>query len=203
MKDLKTELFQANHDKMTEKAFSQSIAISVIGIIICMIALCSTTWAWFKADISSNSNNIQSAYCNVTISVANSGTTIDPVDNKYSFEKDKVYEIKIIASGTAESAYCILNINGTLCYTDRISTESENNTMSFKLRFTNDTKVAVITGWGTSSQSVYFFEDGLCYLDLAVTDPTTIAAAPAKADPAKTPETTGTAPASNSPEGSK
>ena len=39
-----------------------------------------------------------------------------PIDGKYSFAKDKAYKIHITATGSAETAYCILKIDGELYY---------------------------------------------------------------------------------------
>ena len=54
-------LFNSKQEKLTEKAFTQSIAISVFSILLCIIALCSVPWAWFSDGISSPTNSIQSA----------------------------------------------------------------------------------------------------------------------------------------------
>lgn len=194
MKGLKDKLFSTNQDKLTEKAFKQSIAISVFGIILCMIALCSVTWAWFSADISSNANNIQSAYCDVTVSVANSGTAVDPVNGAYTLEKDKVYEIQIAASGTAKTAYCILNIGGNTYYTQQIPTTTTEingitvpSSIVFYLKFSADTTVQVINRWGTADQVAQQFENDLYYVDLIMTDPATIVTEPPQTE---TPEST-------------
>ena len=80
-------------EKISEKAFSQSLLISVISILLCIVALCSVTWAWFSTEISSSSSDIKSAYCDVTVSVMNEGSKLDPIDGKYSFAKDKAYKI--------------------------------------------------------------------------------------------------------------
>lgn len=136
-------------EKISEKAFKQSITISIIGILLCMVALCSVTWAWFSTEISSSSSDIKSAYCDVTVSVMNEGSKLDPIDGKYSFAKDKAYKIHITATGSAETAYCILQIDGELYYTAQIPTHTA---MNFTLQFGADTtEVEIIRCWGTSS----------------------------------------------------
>ena len=93
MKGLKNRLLSSDKDNLSEKAFKQSIAVSILGIVFCMIALCSVTWAWFFADVSSSANNIQSAHCNVTVTVKNGEKDITDNDGEYSLKKDKDYII--------------------------------------------------------------------------------------------------------------
>ena len=142
-------ILNSKEEKITDKAFKQSITISIIGILLCMVALCSVTWAWFSTEISSSSSDIKSAYCDVTVSVMNEGSKLDPIDGKYSFAKDKAYKIHITATGSAETAYCILKIDGELYYTAQIPTQTA---MNFTLQFGADTtEVEIIRCWGTSS----------------------------------------------------
>ena len=112
MNKLKELFIGSKQNKLTEKGFTQSITVSVISILLCIIALCSVTWAWFSTEISSSSSDIKSAYCDVTVSVMNEGSKLDPIDGKYSFAKDIAYKIHITATGSAETAYCILKIDG-------------------------------------------------------------------------------------------
>ena len=168
MKMIKNIIFSSDKEKITENAFKQSIAISIFGIILCMIALCSATWAWFSVDISSSENNIQSAYCNVTVIVKSGDNEVVDSNGKYTFEKDKDYVVTIEAEGSAESAYCIFVIDGKQYYTAQISTLSGKNSMTFTLKFTADTQVEIITRWGSSSkpEAERLFINGGYYLDL-------------------------------------
>lgn len=150
MREYKKNICVSDSNRLTEKAFKQSITISVIGILLCMVALCSVTWAWFSAEISSSSNDITSAYCDVTVSVKNNDTAIVPSsDGKYTFEKDTPYKITITVEGNAKTAYCVLNVDGTNYYTDQISI---GESIAFTLQFGADTtEVEIIRCWGTSS----------------------------------------------------
>lgn len=64
-------------DKLTDKAFSRLMLTSVLGILVCIMCLCSATWAWFSTDISSDSNTLGTGNfgLNVAITDAN-GTTV-------------------------------------------------------------------------------------------------------------------------------
>lgn len=64
MREYKKNICVSDSNRLTEKAFKQSITISFIGILLCMVALCSVTWAWFSAEISSSSNDIIDSFVN-------------------------------------------------------------------------------------------------------------------------------------------
>ena len=158
-------------EKLTEKAFMQSIVISVLGILLCMAMLCSVTWAWFSAGVPFPTSNIQSAYCDVSVSVTKDDATVDAVGGTYAFEKDQAYVIGIAPTGTSQTAYCILKINGTEYYTMQIPTSES---IVFTLQFTADTtSVEILPRWGTSSQEQRRFADGAYYLNLVETLPST------------------------------
>ena len=55
--------------KITEKAFMQGLVISVVGILLCVVALCSATYAWFANETSSNSNILAAGTFAFTVSV--------------------------------------------------------------------------------------------------------------------------------------
>lgn len=152
MNKLKELFIGSKQNKLTEKAFAQSITVSVISILLCLIALCSVTWAWFSKNVTSSSNTIKTSNCTVTVSVLNDGVEIAPntdATGTYTFEAGKSYQIKISSTGSVESSYCKLVIDGNEYYTEQISTTEPNNTISFTLAFDAPTEVEIITRWGT------------------------------------------------------
>lgn len=167
MKGIKNIIFDFNKENLTDSSFKQSITMSVVGIILCMIALCSTTFAWFNASVSSNTNSIQAANCIVTVSVANSGTAEDIANSQYTFKKDTIYDVTVTASGTAKSAYCIFYVKGAAYYAELSPIETNGNCMNFKLMFKDDTQCEIVTLWGTQSlpAASQAFENGESYLD--------------------------------------
>lgn len=177
MKMIKNIIFNSDKERLTDRAFKQSMTISVVGIILCMIALCSLTWAWFSTGISSHANNIRSAHCDVTVYVADGSSTVLPENGTYSLQKNTAYTFTITTDGTAENAYCILNIDGSEYYTDQFDMVNNNGTLtgvfSFSLYFkdkdTDTTAVEVITRWGKSGAAATF-ENNERYLDLKKVD---------------------------------
>ena len=136
--------------RLADKSFNRSIAISILCILLCAAALCSTSWAWFSSDASS-SNRIATATCTVTVSVQDGeGTPLLPSgEGEYSFAANTVYTVAFLSEGTAQSSYCALTVNGVRYYTEQISTVEPENTMSFRLSFSVDTLVSIHTYWGT------------------------------------------------------
>jgi hypothetical protein len=168
MKGIKNIIFKFNKEASTEKAFMQSIIISVFGFVLCIVSLCSATWAWFSTDISSSENNIQAAHYNVTVTVKSGDAVITDNNGKYRFEEDKDYIVTLEAYASAQSVYCVfVTDNGEYC-TSQISTSTSENTMTIMLRFSETKEIEIIPSWGYTSagETTGFFTDGGCYLDL-------------------------------------
>lgn len=172
MDSLKEEINEKRADKLTDRVFTQSLVMSVFGILLCIVALCSATYAWFSADVSSPSNNIKSSSCDISVSVTNGGNTVDPQNGEYLLEAGKTYEFNISATGTAKSVYCILSIDGKDFYTEQIdvtpdgvAAASPQSGFTFSLMFSEDTAVTVVTRWGRSSRDVREIADGVNYID--------------------------------------
>ncbi len=175
MKEIKNIIFGSDKENLTDKAFKQSITISVFGILFCMIALCSTTFAWFFADVSSSANNIQSAHCDVTVTVKSGETEDTNIIEKYTFEKNKDYVITIRADGSANSAYCVFVVDDISCYTEQVSTLPGKNVITFTLRFSEDKEIEIITCWGVSSkaESERTLKNDTYYLNMEESTPVT------------------------------
>ena len=62
--------FDCKDEKITEKAFSQSLIISVVSILLCIVALSSVTYAWFTGETTSGSNTLMSGSFDVKITVS-------------------------------------------------------------------------------------------------------------------------------------
>lgn len=158
------------HGKVSaaDKAFLQSVTVSVLGMVLCMVALCSMTWAWFSLDVSSSANSIQSARCDLAVFI--DGTAI--ADDHFSFEKEKEYTVRITAEGSGNNAYCILRSGENSYYTVQIPIRPEGdqredapNYIVFKLTFSEGAQVEFIKRWGISSRYDRELEDGGYYLD--------------------------------------
>ena len=61
--------FDTNNEKITEKAFTHSLIVSILGMILCIVALCSATFAWFTTETTSESNTLISGTFDLDVSV--------------------------------------------------------------------------------------------------------------------------------------
>lgn len=62
-------------DKLTDKAFSRLMLTFVLGILVCIMCLCSATWAWFSADISSDSNTLGTGIFGLNVAITDANGT--------------------------------------------------------------------------------------------------------------------------------
>ena len=107
--------FDCKDEKITEKAFSQSLIISVVSILLCLVTLCSMTYAWFTTETTSSSNTLTSGSFDITVSVkAQDDTLVTPTaDGKYILTSADEYTVTLEPAQTATvKGYCIVNING-------------------------------------------------------------------------------------------
>ena len=115
-----------NKEKLTDKAFSRLVISSVLGIVLCIMCLCSTTYAWFTASTASSDNRLESGYFQIEVSVTGPGEVALAPDEvggaSYTLEANSTYTIAIGASDTAtlEKGHCNVKINGVTYKTDGI-----------------------------------------------------------------------------------
>lgn len=120
--------FQCKDEKITEKAFSQCFFISILSIVLCIVALCSTTFAWFNSATASNNNKLVSGSFDISVSVTKvseaDGTLIEngtaiPVsdDGSYKLGTPGTYTVKVIPKdGSTVKGYCIVTVDSGRVY---------------------------------------------------------------------------------------
>ena len=161
-------IFTSNDEKISEKAFSQSIIISVVSILLCIVMLCSLTYAWFTSETSSSSNTLMSGTFDVTINVYKvidgvaTTSTIEAESNnegKYSNTLEYgTYEISLkLTEESTVKGHCIVTIgNAVAQHTAAIigtnTANAENaaitNPFTFRITVTETTKVILEPRWG-------------------------------------------------------
>ena len=180
MKEIFNIIFSVDRKKLTEKAFTRSIAMSVFGIVFCMIALCSTTWAWYSKNIYSTSNTVYAANCDMSVFVqkidGENFSNVEKSVGRYQLEKDVKYKISLKAVGSANSAYAIIKYKGDLYYTDQFEVFSDSSTaeeFTFILSFSEENiSIEIYPCWGTSSRGIRDVYNGESYSNLQKTQKT-------------------------------
>lgn len=134
--------------KVSEAALSKSIAVSVVGILLCMICLVGTTWAWYSLSVESGSNEMVGANFDFTVTVTE---TVSPTETTVLVEPDEngvytfeggTYTVKLTKAGgcTATKGFCkvIATKNG------------EVDTIYYTVDFANTGSIEfTVTGFGT------------------------------------------------------
>ena len=89
--------------KLTDKAFSRLVLTSVLAIIVCIVCLCSTTYAWFTDSAPSNENEIKMAETfDLTVTVTKDGTPLADIENGVELEAGVVYTVTLsLPAGSA------------------------------------------------------------------------------------------------------
>lgn len=118
------QLFSHNTRRQegTADSLLRLLAPSLLGMAVCVLTLCSLTWAWFNMAVGSSITGIQSSeveVCLVTLDKNNSWTATPLVEhengtsNATTAANGKIY---FIARGTAANAYLAVVYNNTTTY---------------------------------------------------------------------------------------
>lgn len=125
------------------------LAPSLMGIGLCVVCLCGTSWAWFTASRSSSVTPIQTANYTVALTVDEQDVpqTLDGESiMKIQMSGGQSYAISFKANGTASTGYCKVIFEGKTYYTDQIGVD---DTFSFTVNTSQDSTMEVEAQWGT------------------------------------------------------
>ncbi len=159
MKDFKVKIDQTSVDKLTDRVFVQSITVSIICIVMCMIALCSMTYAWFNDGVSGGNNVLTAGRFDLSVTVTNSNgnmidTSTDADGNTYCcLEQVDEYSItlEMTSDTTVEKGFCTVDANGVSYKTDSI--KKSDPIFSFTLKTKDqDTILTFDAAWGLPAE---------------------------------------------------
>ena len=146
-----------NIKALSDKAFVRLISTSIIGILVCLICLCSSTYAWFSESIESPVSTIQtSTSCKLSVRVT--GGEADALAEYgealvLDLKKDVTYTVTLSLPSNSSSGYCVITANGTDYYSPYLrnpDNETE-STVNFELMVAEDTSVTFLSHWGIYS----------------------------------------------------
>ena len=164
--------FECKDEKITEKAFSQSLIISVVSILLCIVALCSATYAWFTGETTSGSNTLMSGSFDVTVNIveadgdaATASEVVKLENGKYTLTEAGTYTVTLTPTNeTTVKGYCVVTINGKDEYRTKVivcekainEVYTESNA-PFIFTITTDeanTVVEIVAHWGVPADPV-------------------------------------------------
>lgn len=160
MKELYEEYFGIpQNGKIREKVMICRTVVTVMIIVLCLIAMSITAYAYFSYEVTSGSNLIKAANFNATVSVIGEGeigidpSSTDGANTTYTFSADGIYTVTIRnENSTSETGFCILSVGKDKYHTQQIR---KNNSIQFTVKVSAGMEIRFINHWGTSSYYGY------------------------------------------------
>ncbi|MBO5211249.1 MAG: hypothetical protein J6B80_04905 [Clostridia bacterium] len=177
MKKLYMEYFKISDDsKITDKAMLGRVISTVAVILVCVVTMSFTAFAFFTSDATSSVAPIQTAVFDVDIAVNNGDVDVvvsDTDSNLYSIYNktadNKNYlsagEYTFVITRTAESSastgYCVITVGDDILHTYQLS--ALESRIEFTLKLAHDTSVPVTVNaqWGTSIYYANYADNGI------------------------------------------
>lgn len=164
---------KSSQEKISDKAFSHGLLISALSIFICLVALCSATYAWFGDTKASDHNTLISGSFDLMISVASQNadlteTVVDPEPNSadvgvtsYRLTEGEYTVTLTLSPEATVKGHCVIEIGGKALHTAAIVGDSTanrdgyaiNSPYTFTLTVTEDTEVSFKPVWGVAVYS--------------------------------------------------
>lgn len=155
------QLFSHNTRRQegTADSLLRLLAPSLLGMAVCMLTLCSLTWAWFNMAVGSSITGIQSSEVEVCLVNHNddgtwTATPLEEDGTSNATPDDTKGNIYFIARGTAANAYLKVECNSTATYykldltSTSVTTGKEYPVYSVQVATSSDA-VQVSLIWGT------------------------------------------------------
>lgn len=112
---------------------------SLLGVAICLVCLCSLTWAWFTATQNSGVQPIQSATATVTALLNDTALGELKVGEPYSLNGTGTLTLHM--DGSAQYAYVVIKVGDTEYHTDYLTADGYTITV-------NESGAALTLCWG-------------------------------------------------------
>ena len=146
---------QQNREKLSDKAFARLAITSILGILVCIICLCSTTYAWFSGSVQVDSNTLKGAgECLLSVSVYKDGTEKAIIDTNHSatLECDGTYSVTLTLPNESASGYLVLTVDDQEYYSDYLQgNDNTDQTLTFTLNVKAAKTVTFTARWGIYS----------------------------------------------------
>lgn len=155
-------------DKLTDKAFSRLMLISVISILVCIVCLCSATWAWFSTDISNASNTLSSGNLGLIVTVTDqNGVPIDVSAGakgasvcNLSAAGEYTVTLKTTDDTTVTNGFCVIKTENNSYQTAAMNIDGITS-FEFTLIAEADITVTFCPAWGRPANPVVQLNDVL------------------------------------------
>ena len=144
---IKTVLYTPKHSKSTDENIMRLLLPSFVGIILCMVCLAGSTWAWFSASVQTSPQTITAGNYDIKVDISP-----DPAPAEgggYSLDPYQSYTVTLTASGTAPSGgYCKIEGGVAPLYTTQLK---PGNALTFTLSPETTADYTFTAVWGNYS----------------------------------------------------
>lgn len=155
------QLFSHNTRRQegTADSLLRLLAPSLLGMAVCVLTLCSLTWAWFNMAVGSSITGIQSSeveVCLVTLDKNNSWTAtplVEHEDGTSNATTDANGKIYFIARGTAANAYLQIDDKYYGPLDLKQGPDEHGNYPVYSITLSDASSVSVSLHWGTLPES--------------------------------------------------
>ena len=122
-----------NKERISDEAFLRGAIAGLIAILLCLVALCSTTYAWFLAESRSGASVISGSRYSLSVTLTDENGDPVPVTDRgndtffCSLKSGKTYTVSLQTSAdtTATRGYCSISVLGVEKHTESISLDKE------------------------------------------------------------------------------
>ncbi len=122
------------------------LAPSIIGIALCTLCLCGTSWAWFTASTSTGAAAIRTPTYTISCKVGDGDAAVISENVVYTMTADSC-TITLTASGTdGATGYCSVQIGENTYYTEQIKAVGD---FTFTVNAAAGTEITLTPKWGS------------------------------------------------------
>ena len=118
-------------EKSADAGIKRMMLTSVLGMLICVVCLAGTTWAWFTAnsgiDDTDNPLSVETAQVNVAVRIDNQDIVTVSGGNPKTIPiaENKIHSVTLTDDyGTSTKKYCYVTVDGDRYYVDLSSSNS-------------------------------------------------------------------------------
>ena len=146
-------------NKLTDKAFSRLVIMSIFAILVCIICLCASTWAWFTESLPSSNNVIVAASdCKLSVSVEKDGTGVAAADMENTSTvvlEAGEYLVTMTLPKDSSSGYLVISTADAEYYTEYLERHDNEDprVISFVLCIEAEQEITFTSKWGIHSEN--------------------------------------------------
>lgn len=147
--------------KVREKVMLARVAATFVVMILCLIVMSITAFAYFAQEVSAQDNIIIAAKYKLDIKVTENGAPVNVINSRFVAESGKKYDITLNykKEGSAQTGFGVVKIGELVYHTEQIGADKDaqngrRDTFEFSLTVSGNSSVNVdlISHWGTSSR---------------------------------------------------